>query len=456
MASSLKRQLLLWLLVPLFVIVPVEAALHYWLTLEPAEQEFDHQLGDYAIAVSSFVKMIDGRVSFEMAPQAERLLRTDQLDKEFFLVIGPDANPIAGDLVLNTPEEEVAVGESRYVDQEIDGRTLRMLVYGIACGQRPCQVRIAETIVKRQLVRSQAFIATILSILVGSISMAGIMLVAVRHGLQPLNDIQTQLANRSLDDPHPLEVPKAPIEVQPLITAINQLFKRLSDASKAQKTFLTDVAHQLRTPLSVLQAESELALLEPHPTSLNPTLERFHRSASRAAHLVVQLLALARVDPDTQLTPELSPIDLKDLGTEAASEWSQQAIAANVDLGFQLESAPVNGQFVLLRELLSNLIHNSLEHAGKGTRVTVKTYITDRTSVIEVEDDGPGIEEGERKLVLQRFVRGRNAGGLGSGLGLAIVNDVARIHHAKVTLEEPVRKGLIVRVSFKKLHLPCK
>ena len=449
MAPSLKRQLLLWLLVPLLVIVPINAALQYWFALAPAEQEFDHQLGDYAIAVSSFVRVSGGSVSFDMAPQAERVLRTDQLDKEFFLVVGPDGEPIAGDLALNTPEKKVSAGELAYVDRQIGGHTLRMLIYGMECGQATCQIRIAETLVKRQLVRSQAVIATLMSILVVGITTIGVMLAAVRHGLLPLKEIRTQLAERSLDDPRPLDVPRAPSEVQPLIIAINQLFERLSIASRAQKTFLADVAHQLRTPLSVLQTESELALMKPHPPSLKPTLEYLHRSAIRASHLVTQLLALARADPDAQLAPVFAAVDLKEVGTDAVNEWSRQAFAADVDLGFQLESAPVRGQFVLLRELMSNLIHNSIEYAGKGSQVTVRTFVADQHAILEVEDDGPGIEEDERQHVLQRFVRGRNAGGQGSGLGLAIVNDVARIHQAEVTLETPVTgKGLLVRVSF--------
>lgn len=449
MAPSLKRQLLLWLLVPLLAIVPINAALQYWFALAPAEQEFDHQLGDYAIAVSSFVRVNGDRVSFDMAPQAERLLRTDQLDKEFFLVIGPDGATIAGDLALNTPEQAVAAGELRYADRQIGGRTLRLLIYGMECGPGTCQVRIAETLVKRTLVRSQAFIATVMSILVLGITTIGVMLAAVRHSLQPLGEIRAQLAERSLDDPRPLDVPRAPIEVQPLIVAINRLFERLSIASRAQKTFLADVAHQLRTPLSVLQTESELALMRPHPASLNATLHYLHRSAVRASHLVTQLLALARADPDAQLAPVFSLVDLKDLGSDAANEWSRQAFAADVDLGFQLEPAPIRGQFVLLRELLSNLIHNAIEHAGTGCQITVKTYVAHQHSILEVEDNGPGIDANEQQRVLQRFVRGRNAAGLGSGLGLAIVSDVARIHKAEVTLGSPGSgKGLLVRVSF--------
>lgn len=449
MVSSLKQQLLLWLLVPMLVIAPVAALLQYRLALAPAKQEFDHQLGDLAIAIASFLKVDGENLRFSMASETEHLLRTDQLDTEFFLVTDPNGRVIAGDSALNTQEREIAAGELRYVDREINGRSLRMVIYGVACGQSPCQVRIAETLIKRDRVHAQALITTLLSILVLGITTTGVMLVAVRHGLKPLQDLRTQLAERSFDDLRPLKLPHAPSELQPLIATLNQLFKRQTDASTLQKAFLADAAHQLRTPLSALQTESELALIEAHPESLHPTLERLHQSANRAAKLANQLLVIARADPDGQNAATFTRINLKDIAAEAANEWSSQAFAAGVDLGFQLEAAPAVGQPILLQELLSNLIHNSIEHAGKGAQVTVKTHVLGQTSILEVEDDGPGIAEEERQKVLQRFFRGRHAKGVGSGLGLAIVNDIARIHNAKVVLATPDNgKGLLVRITF--------
>lgn len=450
MAFSLKQQLLLWFLVPILVIAPVAATFQYWLSLTPAKQEIDHQLGDFAIAASSFLKVEGDNLHFNMTAETEHLLRTDQLDSEFFLVIAPDGKVVAGDPALNTPEGKIATGELRYIDREINGRVLRMVIYGVACGQKACQVRIAETLLKRNRVHTQALITTLLSILVLGLTITGVLLVAVRHGLKPLQDLRTQLADRTFDDLQPLNLPHAPSELQPLISTLNQLFKRLSDASAVQKAFLADAAHQLRTPLTALQTESELALLEPHPESLHPTLERMHHSASRAAKLANQLLMIARADSDGHNKTEFTRIDLKDIGAEAANEWSSRAFSAGVDLGFELEASTVYGQPILLQELLSNLIHNAIEHAGRCTQVTVKTYVLGQASILDVEDNGPGINVQERQKVLQRFSRGRHAKGVGSGLGLAIVNDIAHIHGANIMLITPDNnKGLLVRISFR-------
>ena len=450
MESSLKQQLLIWLIVPMLVIAPVAAAFQYWLSLRPAKQEFDHQLGDYAIAVSSFLKVDGESIHFKMTDEAIHLLRTDQIDTEFFLVASPDGKVIAGDPVLNTPEGKVAAGELRFIDREINGHALRMVIYGVACGQNSCQVRVAETLRKRDKVQTQALITTLLSILVLGLTTTAVVLIAVKHGLKPMQDLRAQLADRNFSDLQPISLPHAPSELQPLITTLNHLFKQLSDASNAQKAFLADAAHQLRTPLTALQTESELALLEPHPKSLNTTLERLNRSASRAAKLANQLLAIARADPNSQNSAEFTHINLKDIGAEAANEWSSLAFSAGIDLGFQLLTASVLGQSTLLQELLSNLIHNSIEHAGKGTQITVKTYVLEQSAILEVEDDGPGIDFEERQKVLQRFSRGSQAKGFGSGLGLAIVNDIVRIHGAKLILTTPTTgKGLLVRILFR-------
>jgi two-component system, OmpR family, sensor histidine kinase TctE len=129
-----------------------------------------------------------------------------------------------------------------------------------------------------------------------------------------------------------------------------------------------------------------------------------------------------------------------------------RAIAAGVDLGFELQPAEIVGRRFLLRELLANLIHNAIEHAGKGAHVTVRTYALEpgtRTAVLEVADDGPGIAAAERERVFERFQRGSGALGEGSGLGLAIVRDIALARGARVDIADPpCGRGVILRVSF--------
>ena len=143
--------------------------------------------------------------------------------------------------------------------------------------------------------------------------------------------------------------------------------------------------------------------------------------------------------------------DLKQIATEAAEEWVTRSVDAGVDLGFELESARVDGHGFLLREMLANLLDNAINYAGHGARITVRTGpAPDAPScaMLEVEDNGPGIPPELRERAFERFQRG-NAGGTGSGLGLSIVRDIAAHHGARAELlDGPGGVGLRVRVTF--------
>ncbi|MGE0808324.1 MAG: sensor histidine kinase [Burkholderiaceae bacterium] len=448
--TSLRRQLLIWLLGPMLLIVPLLGTLQYWFIVKPAKLELDQQLGDIAVALSQLLRVEHGELRLEMTPQTERSLRTDQFDAVYFVVVGPTGQIIAGDKQLAAVDIRKPPNWRGFTEARLGQQDVRIGMFDMPCGNAQwCQIRVAETQVKQRQVRDQALITTLAIVIALGVLTVLAAVFAVTRGLQPLSDLRLQLAERSLHDLRPLDAGAAPREVRPLVSALNQLFQRLRDASAAQKAFITDAAHQLRTPLAALKTESELALLEPHPESTRPTLERINQSASRAARLAVQLLALARLDPDARDARGLLPIDLKDAAAATARQWSAQAITRGIDLGFDLDSAVVDGDETLLQELLSNLVHNALEYAGRGATVTVKTYLADGRPTLEVEDDGPGIAPDERPRMLRRFVRGRRAEGHGSGLGLAIVSDIADIHDARLSMETPATgRGLIIRLEF--------
>jgi two-component system sensor histidine kinase TctE len=445
--GSVKRTLFAWLLLPLLIIVPAGAALQYWFSARPAGAAFDHALGDTALALANLVRIEDGKVAFELTVETERSLRTDQTDVIYYALIDADGNLIAGDrelLSIGTPQ---APGDLAYVDARIEGHPVRAVSRGVACGGAACQVRVAETLIKRERILSGAAKGAAITMLVLVVSLGAAMTVGVTHSLRPLGIVSNEIAKRSLEDLRPLKV-AAPHEVAPLVTAIDRLFERLRRASLAQQAFLADAAHQLRTPLTSLKTEIELALLEPHAPDVDATLRRLRAQATRGARLAGQLLAMARSDRGSQATdPER--VELKEVASAAAEEWVPHAVAAGIDLGFSLAPAYVQGRSFLLREMLGNLVHNALEYSGRGSEVTVRSYTDNGTPVLEVEDNGPGIVPDERDRVFERFYRGNPADGNGSGLGLAIVREIAAGHGARVDLLDPPRgTGLLVRVRF--------
>jgi two-component system sensor histidine kinase TctE len=221
-------------------------------------------------------------------------------------------------------------------------------------------------------------------------------------------------------------------------------------ASAAEKAFIADAAHQLRTPLTALRTETELALLESHPPQTEALLRRLHLATTRSARLANQLLSQARAE-HVRHNSAMERFDLKQIATEAAEEWVSRSVDAGVDLGFELESARVDGHGFLLREMLANLLDNAINYAGAGARITIRTGPSREAAgcaQLEVEDNGPGIPPSDRERAFERFQRG-NAGGPGSGLGLSIVRDIASHHGARAELlDGEGGVGLRVRVTF--------
>ena len=210
-----------------------------------------------------------------------------------------------------------------------------------------------------------------------------------------------------------------------------------------EKRFLNDAAHQLRTPLAGLISQTELALTEADPQALHERLSKVHKSAQRSAHLVNQLLSLARTEADVALVP----VDVAALAREVAREWTPRALAAGIDLGFEGEDhLQARADRVLLREALNNLIDNALRYCPRGAAVTLRVRATgDGQCVLEVEDEGPGVQDADLPHLFERFWRASELPG-GCGLGLAIVAEIAQRHGGSVQAHTRAPHGLVVRV----------
>jgi two-component system sensor histidine kinase TctE len=248
----------------------------------------------------------------------------------------------------------------------------------------------------------------------------------------------------------PIKLTAAPQEVHALALAINALLGQVHESVSVQRRFVSDAAHQLRTPLAGLKSQTELALQEASDPALQERLRRVHSSATRSAHLVNQLLTLARAEPEAAAAQERSAVDLRRLAADVTAEWVPRARAAGVDLGLDAPDdidATVDGNSLLLREALANLIDNAMVYAGRGCMVTVRLAVQGRFALLQVEDDGPGIAEADHARVLQRFTRASDVGN-GCGLGLAIVQEIALRHGGSLALQAATPHGLIVTLRL--------
>ncbi|MFL9964211.1 ATP-binding protein [Paraburkholderia sediminicola] len=281
-----------------------------------------------------------------------------------------------------------------------------------------------------------------------------LVLLVVARGLGPIGGLSRALSTRSIDSLEPLRLDgSVPVEIKPLVQALNDLLQRLHTASQAQRTFIADAAHELRSPLAALKLQLQAASRDGSLKGEGQTLERVEGRVNRIIHLVQQLLTLAR--EDAHPVTSMVPVSLRRIGEQAVGDLSLLAETKEIDLGLECEGArtPSDAYMVLaephgMSVLLGNLINNSIRHTPRGGRVDVILKRAGERVAFEVVDSGSGIPEAEMERVFDRFYRGEDARGEGSGLGLAIVSRIAERHQLGLSLRDNEgRPGLCVAVS---------
>lgn len=271
---------------------------------------------------------------------------------------------------------------------------------------------------------------------------------AVGRALTPLQRIRDDIGERDVTSLHALDTRDLPNEIQPVVEALNALLARLDAALLTQRRFVADAAHELRTPLTAVRLQAQLAQKTDAPDERATTLEQLMAGVDRAAHLVDQLLRMARLDPELQ-HKAFAPVRLDEVVKRVVGDFSGQAEARGIDLGVE-ECSPVrvSGQAEGLRIMVGNLVDNALRYTPAGGRVDVNLIWADGMALLTVSDTGPGIPVAERERVFDRFYRLGGADIPGSGLGLAIVRQVVELHSGNISLEDPPDGGLRVVVSL--------
>lgn len=316
--------------------------------------------------------------------------------------------------------------------------------------QRGVSVQVAQPMSVRNGLAARAAWRTMTPFILLVPLLALFVWFAVARGLRPLNAIATAVKARSpaLLDPLPHE--RIPEEIKPVVLALNDLLPRLSRALETQRAFVADAAHELRTPLTALRLQLQLAERAQSDAERALAFETVRQGLHRAAHLVEQLLTLARAEPaDACSLP--ANVEIGALAAETVGEHAMLAESRGVDLGLARRDPDllIAGDHDALRTLLSNLIDNAVRYIPAGGRIDVSAVRGDTGPVLEVTDTGPGIPVAERERVFDRFYRRVSSDVPGTGLGLAIVRSIAERHGATIQLDEaPGGCGLTVRVTF--------
>jgi two-component system sensor histidine kinase TctE len=234
-----------------------------------------------------------------------------------------------------------------------------------------------------------------------------------------------------------------------VVVTLNRLFGMLRTSVQSQQQFIANTAHQLRTPITGMQAQLDLLAAEPAAQPIKGRLLTLQEGIRQLAHSANQLLTLARADPAANIAAKNQIVDLKDIVGEVVAKFFDRALQTNIDLGVEAAPVTLHADPSLLDDLVSNLVDNALKYTPAGGSVTVSAGHHDGRPYLAVEDTGPGIPEKERQRVRQRFYRLPNSPGHGSGLGLAIVDEIARLYEAAVSIGAGANgRGTKVLVQF--------
>ena len=424
--KSIRHSLLFWLTLGMLIAISIAGLSIYWLAREEINELFDYQLKQVALSI--------------------------QVQNDVITLETPDAQ---SKLIYN-PKPARALPRynlSGLLTVYHQNKAWRIFVL-----QRNAQhVQVAQPIEERNELAASVAARLLLPFLLLIPLLAGLIWVVVGRSLRPLQAVASAIAQRHTDAMQPIDEIDLPLEIQPIVVALNQLLQRLNQAMQTQRAFIADAAHELRTPLAALKLQLQLTERANKDKLLESGFSKLNDRLNRCVNLVGQLLNLARSEVQGIFTP-IEWVDLSELAQNAVQDFMPFAGVNKSEL--ILDASPdamILGQQENLRILISNLIDNAIRYTPNFGQIIVTVKTKANQVVLCVADNGHGIPADERERVLTRFYRREGMQETGSGLGLAIVHNITRVHHAKLALSDNLMgAGLVVTVTFPAKYLNIK
>jgi len=274
----------------------------------------------------------------------------------------------------------------------------------------------------------------------------------INKSLQPIKQVIAQVRQRNPNHLKPLNISHTPEEIEPLITEINQLLKRLKEGITREQHFAGDAAHEIRTPLATIKTLAQTAMNSENKEELKYSLLKIISNVDRGSHVIEQLMNMSKTLPEIQKKSNFKITNLVELVSQSLGNMVPQALEKNIDIEFEAEkkSFKIHANPIAIDILIRNLIDNSIRYSNEHTHIYVNVYQVENSVVLEIRDEGPGIPKAKKDKVFERFYRVQDQTTFqGTGLGLAIVKQIAKLHDAQISLEAPIRStGVIFRIFF--------
>jgi two-component system OmpR family sensor kinase len=453
-SRSLRRTLGVWVLGALSLGSVVLALVTYVATLEEMDEVFNETVRQTALALADY-EHSDPDVSSRPESPLPESLRAPAGDEQIVTVTW---SPTGRRRFISDPRIEIPLsrvnGLTRVTIAEVT-----WYVYTIV--EASGIVQAAQRASARRQAAAEATGKLLVPLFLLVVLIGVLLVIALRRGLKPLDQSVQEVAARSASSLLAIDITGLPVEIHPLVAAINDLLDRLAHAFDHQRRFVADAAHELRTPVTALRLQLQLLQRATDPAERAAALEDLARGTARTEHLLQQLLQLSRAEPQAQM-PSLrtEPVSLLALARAVVGSFSINAENRNIDLGVKAgedgDRVTVAGDPEMLLVMLNNLVDNALRYTPPGgvVDVVVQGSAAD-TSVVRVIDSGPGVADADLPWIFDRFYRAAEtaegpAGAEGSGLGLSIVKAIVDLHGATITVRNRngTDSGLVCEVCF--------
>jgi len=460
MKNSIRRQMQVWLMTPLLILLIVSAVCSYLLAMYLSREAYDKSLLNSMDSIASRLVEKNGTIEMEQLPRrAMQLLTHDNKDEFIFEVYTDDGKLLSKDQGLPKPPLAVPPGEMAGMRYEIvDNQVYRVASVNICVPEYKAGkivIQAGETLNSRKEYRRKLLLGIVIpQMILLSLAVLAVW-ISIEKGIKPLRTISELVRRRAPTDLSPIHEENAPSEVKSFLTALNGLFLRISADVEKQHRFAANAAHQLRTPLAGLKTYIEIMGKSTKDPEQQKMLDQMNEAIDRIIRTVQQLLSLSRAEQGETLFGKYDLIDLNTVVEAALTDVVPESLASNIELDLDTPEQPVRvrGDAISLKELTTNLLENAIKYNNPGGHVSVHVSNGDKVK-LTVEDDGRGIPPEERSRVFERFYRisaAQNAEITGSGLGLSIVSEIARIHGATVTCDSGKNdKGTKFTVTFPK------
>jgi two-component system, OmpR family, sensor histidine kinase TctE len=445
-SSSISRQLVFWLAVPLMLLALCGALVHYFNNVAPGVISSDRRLKEAANALMAHLQFKEGRISLDTTSDTPP--RLPAADSVTYVVRDVQGRLLTGNSQL--PAVPIGGETSQLIAMtQVDRRNVRSLTTRFDTPGGVILITVADVRAAAEPAARYSFMSTLLWDFVQLDVTLVLVWVGIQLGLRPIKKLREEIAARSPQDLRPIDEVSVPREIAPVVITLNRLFTTLRSSVQSQQQFIANTAHQLRTPITGLQAQLDLLVAESAAAPIKNRLLTLQEGIKQLSHSANQLLTLARADRSVNIAAKNQSVPLDGIVKEVVAKFIDRALQANIDLGVDVRPVTILADPTLIDDLLSNLVDNALKYTPSGGSVTVSVAEKSGKAHLTVEDTGPGIPEGERQRVRQRFYRLPNSPGHGSGLGLAIVDEITQVYGAHFAIDaRPGGAGTRISIQF--------